>query len=369
MEPKLINLTSPNKRKDKEFNYISLTPKNTKETKHLLSIKQDIKPCLKNFYSTSKKFFSSNNNIFSKNLNNSKKNFLIPNQNASISKTNIKPKCSLSFLNLTNSNISALNTPKLITDTKSLYPKHFFSEIRPNDINLKSFLSKKRKYMTSEEIELEQIEKERTASKKMMEKNRNLYYKSLVYTPIRIIPTPLTTFKPFNLSSNKNSKYIKEGKSNTLYEINKLNEKIRLKMKQKIEALTDTKTKNQILLNNTDFLKKQNSLYNDLFKKPDSINNINLDKSKNIDLSIYNLSSKKISLDENKDINIIKNYMTPQKIYEYNKGMNAFESLNNGKFNFCLSSHIKSLTEKNKYFGNSKIMNYYLSSIKKKNAQ
>ena len=153
---------------------------------------------------------------------------------------------------------------------------------------------------TEKEIELEKIEKERTATKKMIEKNRNLYYKSLFYTPIKIIPTALTTFKPFNLSSSKSSKYLKEGKSNTLYEINKLNQKIRQKMEQKIEALTDTKTKEQILLNNTDYLKKQNSLYNDLFKKPQNINNINLEKNN-------------IILEENKKR--IQNYLTPQKNY------------------------------------------------------
>ena len=85
-------------------------------------------------------------------------------------------------------------------------------------------------------------------------------------------------------------------------------------MEQKIEALTDTKTKEQILLNNTDYLKKQNSLYNDLFKKPQNINNINLEKNN-------------IILEENKKR--IQNYLTPQKNYFtlFKKRFGLFNSL------------------------------------------
>lgn len=306
MESKLINLTSPNKRKEIDNDSFALIAKSNREKKILSSIKQDINPYLKRYYSTAKKLFSSNKNNANNTNNKENNHFLIPYSVSSISKTNIKPKSSLSFMSQTKFKTPLLSTPKLSTESKYFFPKNLsqkfnFSENKFSDITIKSFLNKKRKkYMTSEEIELEKIEKERTATKKMIEKNRNLYYKSLFYTPIKIIPTALTTFKPFNLSSSKSSKYLKEGKSNTLYEINKLNQKIRQKMEQKIEALTDTKTKEQILLNNTDYLKKQNSLYNDLFKKPQNINNINLEKNN-------------IILEENKKR--IQNYLTPQKNY------------------------------------------------------
>ena len=306
MESKLINLTSPNKRKEIDNDSLAFIAKSNREKKILSSIKQDINPYLKRYYSTAKKLFSSNKNKTSNTNNKENNHFLIPYSVSSISKTNIKPKSSLSFMSQTKFKTPLLSTPKLSTESKYFFPKNLsqkfnFSENKFSDITIKSFLNKKRKkYMTSEEIELEKIEKERTATKKMIEKNRNLYYKSLFYTPIKIIPTALTTFKPFNLSSSKSSKYLKEGKSNTLYEINKLNQKIRQKMEQKIEALTDTKTKEQILLNNTDYLKKQNSLYNDLFKKPQNINNINLEKNN-------------IILEENKKR--IQNYLTPQKNY------------------------------------------------------
>ena len=306
MESKLINITSPNKRKEIDNDSFALIAKSNREKRILSSIKQDINPYLKRYYSTAKKLFSSNKNNANNTNNKENNHFLIPYSVSSISKTNIKPKSSLSFMSQTKFKTPLLSTPKLSTESKYFFPKNLsqkfnFSDNKFSDITIKSFLNKKRKkYMTSEEIELEKIEKERTATKKMIEKNRNLYYKSLFYTPIKIIPTALTTFKPFNLSSSKSSKYLKEGKSNTLYEINKLNQKIRQKMEQKIEALTDTKTKEQILLNNTDYLKKQNSLYNDLFKKPQNINNINLEKNN-------------IILEENKKR--IQNYLTPQKNY------------------------------------------------------
>ena len=95
-----------------------------------------------------------------------------------------------------------------------------------------NFLNKKRKLMTSEEIELEKINKEKEIQKKLLKKNRKLYLKSFNYSPMKITPSPLTTFIPFKLSSNNNSKYIKQGKSNTIYEVNKQNQKIRLKMKE-----------------------------------------------------------------------------------------------------------------------------------------
>jgi len=350
MESKLINLTSPNKRKNSNIDSLSLITKSNKEKKILTSTKQDINPYLKRYYSTAKKLFSSNKNNAVNTNNKEKNNFLIPYSISSLSKTNIKPKNSFSFESQSKFKTPLLSTPKLSTEKKYFFPKNLsqkfcFSEYKPTDITIKSFLNKKRKFMTTEEIELEKIEKERTATKKMMEKNRNLYYKSLFYTPMKIIPTALTTFKPFHLSSSKSSKYLKEGKSNTLYEINKLNQKIRQKMQEKIEALTDTKTKEQILLNNTDYLKKQNSLYNDLFKKPQNINNFKLEKNN-------------ISLDENKKR--IQNFLTPEKNYlTLNKrGFDLFNSLSKGNSSNNLTSQTKRF-EKNKELDKSKIINYY----------
>ena len=188
--------------------------------------------------------------------------------------------------------------------------------------------------MTSEELEIEQIKKEKEESKKLLEKNKKFYYKSLTFTPMKITPTPLTTFKPFNLSCNKKNKFIKEGKCCSLYETNKLNQKIRLKMQQKIEALNDIKIKNEILLNNTEYLRRQNILYNDLFKEPK-----NIVKEEN----------NKENVDKNKDINCLKNYYTPQK---------------KENFNLMLNTKNKQFNQSN-FFTKSKIINYiYFSKYK-----
>jgi hypothetical protein len=357
-------LTSPNKEKNSKISILSLTPKLSKKNDILLSVKQNSSTYIKPYYYTSNKKLTSNiNNINShQNKNNSKNDFLIPYPIRS--KSNTILNSTFSFVSKTDKKPLFSNNSNLLTDSKMLFQRYSskfnFSQSKQNssEISPKTFLNKKRKYMTSEEIELEQIEKEKTASKKLREKNRNLYIKSLKYTPIKIIPTPLTTFKPFNLSSNKNTKYLKEGKSNTLYEINKLNQKIRQKMQQKIEALTDVKTKNQILLNNTDYLKKQNMLYNDLFNE---IKNDN-------DNDYLNHEKIKNNINENKDINNCKNFMTPHKNYLSGFGsqnkLNIFNSLNKGNNNHSFSTQIKKYADY-KGFCCSKIMNYYLTSYKK----
>ena len=172
--------------------------------------------------------------------------------------------------------------------------------------NDNNFLNKKRKYLSSEEIELEKIKKEKEINKKLMEKNKKLYLKSFNYSP----------FIPFKLSCNSNNKYIKEGKGNTLYEINKQNQKIRLKMQQKIEKLSDNKTKDRILLNNVDYLKKQNELYNDLFNKENIINNN----------SIFNdINQDKKSLTPIKELN---NKNDKKNILEYIKTLRNLKNIN-----------------------------------------
>lgn len=352
MESKSINLTYSNKKEEIKINSISSTPKCSKQKNIILSIKGNINPFIKAFYSIQK-----NKNINQLNTN-QKNNYLNKNENLSLpilplslSKSNIKNNNPFIPYNTTRKNSSLSKSPKFFTESKNLSNQKIKLNFGEN--NPKSFLNKKRKYMSSEEIELEKIKKEKAESKKLLEKNKKTYYKSFIYTPMKIIPAPLTTFKPFNLSCNKNSKYLKEGKSCTLFETNKLNQKIRLKMQQKIEALNDSKIKNEIFLNNTDYLRKQNILYNDLFKVPKSVNKDDLNKENNINNCNINSNKKKIGncLDENKDINIIRNCITPQKKGIY---LNTF------------TSQVKQYNEKN-YFGKSKIINYYLTNAKKNN--
>lgn len=258
MSVNLRNLT-PNKYYEHKITSLKSTPRFSA----LHPLQENIKANLI-FNQFSKTNFNRNS------INNTKNSscFLIP-----ISKNN------------TNKKTNDFTHKKTLNNSKTIFKSdakininYSFSEIKSKTGNEKSniennFLNKKRKHMTSEEIELEKIKKEKELNKKLMQKNKKLYLKSFNYSPMKITPSPLTTFIPFKLSCNNNSKYIKQGKSNTIYEVNKQNQKIRLKMQQKIEKLSDNKTKDRILLNNVDYLKKQNELYNDLFNKENIINN------------------------------------------------------------------------------------------------
>jgi hypothetical protein len=67
---------------------------------------------------------------------------------------------------------------KSAPNTSSFNIKESLKNNYANDNNSNSFLNKKRKLMTSEELELEQIEREREEVRKMMKKNMALYYRT-----------------------------------------------------------------------------------------------------------------------------------------------------------------------------------------------
>ena len=292
---------TPNKILNYKINSLTSTPKFSQ----LLPLKENNNTQLKLFNSMKNSLFSNNKINFNSNSNNKNNScFLIPFSKSFIPKIKVNQNTN----DFTHSKVSFSNKKILLTETKSI--KHninkniSFTETKSKPEELvKSFLNKKRKNMTSEEIELEKIKEEKEINKKLMQKNKKLYLKSFNYSPMKIMPSPLTTFIPFKLSSNNNSKFLKQGKSNTLYEVNKQNQKIRLKMQQKIEKLTDNKTKDRILLNNVDYLKKQNELYNDLFNEENFNNNSCFIKEN----------------DENKNLNIKERSITPIKSFNQNK--------------------------------------------------
>ena len=311
MSVNLQNLT-PNKYYEHKITSLKSTPKFSA----LHSLQENIREKL--IFNQ----FSKTN--FNRNINNTKSSscFLIP-----ISKNNTNKKTN----DFTHK--KTLNNSKTIFNSDAkININYSFSEIKskndnekPNIVN--NFLNKKRKHMTSEEIELEKIKKEKELNKKLMQKNKKLYLKSFNYSPMKITPSPLTTFIPFKLSCNNNSKFIKQGKSNTIYEVNKQNQKIRLKMQQKIEKLSDNKTKDRILLNNVDYLKKQNELYNDLFNKENIIsngifNNININHERKAITPIKEFNNKNL---------IFNSYI--KKFNENNNILNYIESLRNLKNN------------------------------------
>ena len=152
---------------------------------------------------------------------------------------------------------------------------------------------------------------------------------------MKINPSPLTTFIPFKLSSNNNTTYIKQGKGNTIYEVNKQNQKIRLKMKQRIEKLAENKTKDGILLNNVDYLKKQNELYKDLFNNENNNNNSllnNNDENKNLNINeINSKSTKEFSIYKRSQTQILDSQII--KLKDNNKILDYLGSLRKNKTN------------------------------------
>ena len=328
MSNKFGNIT-PNKISNYNNNSLATTPKFSQ----LLPLKENINSKLKLFNSMKNNLFSNtkiNFNSFSNNKNNSG-GFLIPFSKTFIQKANTEQKRN----DFTYKKISIPNKKILFSDIKTL-TKNFdlndsFCEIKPQNI----FLNKKRKLMTTEELELEKMNKEKEAIKKLMQKNKKFYLKSFNYSPMKINPSPLTTFIPFKLSSNNNTKYIRQGKGNTIYEVNKQNQKIRLKMQQKIEKLTDNKTKDGILLNNVDYLKKQNELYKDLFNNENNNNNSllnNNDENKNLNINeINSKSTKEFSIYKRSQTQILDSQI--KKLKDNNKILDYLRSLRKNKTN------------------------------------
>ena len=93
---------------------------------------------------------------------------------------------------------------KIAPNTSSFNIRDSFK--KPIDINLannnSSFLNKKRKLMTSEELELEQIQREREEVKKMMKKNMDLYNRTKSGTTTIVSKVRDTILGLNNLSKN-----------------------------------------------------------------------------------------------------------------------------------------------------------------------
>jgi len=327
MSNNLENVT-PNKIINFKLNSLKSTPKFSP----FLPPRENNNLKLKIFNSMKNTLFSNSQKKFNSlsSLKNNSSDFLIPFSRSYLPKTNTELK-SNAFTQKKMPNSNKKSFTNITNSTLKINQSNSFSEIKIQNI----FLNKKRKHMTTEEIELEKIKREKEDIKKLMQKNKKLYLKSLNYSPMKIIPSPLTTFIPFNLSSNNNTKYIKQGKSSSTYEVNEQNHKIRLKMQQKIEKLSDNKIKGGILLNNSDYLKKQNELYNNLFNDKNDVNNtfsFTKDEDKNL-----NTNKKSIILF--KDINCSKINQSQTKDSQNKKF----------KENYKISDFIKAL-RKNKTF-------------------
>ena len=73
---------------------------------------------------------------------------------------------------------NSLNNKLTPTTSSFNFKENIRKSFDATNLNNNSFLNKKRKLMTSEELELEQIEREREEVRKMMKKNMDLYYRT-----------------------------------------------------------------------------------------------------------------------------------------------------------------------------------------------
>lgn len=126
---------------------------------------------------------------------------------------------------------------KIAPNTSSFNIRESFKkpiDIKINDNN--SFLNKKRKLMTSEELELEQIQREREEVKKMMKKNMDLYNRTksgttTIVSKVRDTILGLNNLGKNNIVNNNNmiktNSYVNNfSKEKALNRIKELNKKI-----------------------------------------------------------------------------------------------------------------------------------------------
>ena len=122
---------------------------------------------------------------------------------------------------------------KIAPNTSSFNIRESFKkpiDIKINDNN--SFLNKKRKLMTSEELELEQIQREREEVKKMMKKNMDLYNRTKSGTTTILSKVRDTIYGLNNLSKSNDNMNNNVINKNNSYSMNSLREKALNKINQ-----------------------------------------------------------------------------------------------------------------------------------------
>ena len=230
---------------------------------------------------------------------------------------------------------------KIAPNTSSFNIRESFK--KPIDINLannnSSFLNKKRKLMTSEELELEQIQREREEVKKMMKKNMDLYNRTKSGTTTIVSKVRDTILGLNNLSKNNilNNNIIKTNsyannfsREKALNRIKELNKKINennIKREQSQQPnLYKVRT---IEIINTDILPEQiNLVNNETDKNCKKSIELNEEKENNeedilidkdIKLNEEIISDKKTPLKENSYLTKIKELGSMSKLSLCNK--------------------------------------------------
>ena len=161
---------------------------------------------------------------------------------------------------------------KLAPNTSSFNIRDSFKKPIDMSLNNNSFLNKKRKLMTSEELELEQIQREREEVKKMMKKNMDLYNRTKSGTTTIVSKVRDAIYGLNNLSKSNDNINNNVINKNNSYSMNSLREKALNKINQLNKKINENNMKNihqpniykikTIEIINTDILPKNNSIIN-----------------------------------------------------------------------------------------------------------
>ena len=228
---------------------------------------------------------------------------------------------------------------KIAPNTSSLNIRDSFKKPLVNNSgnNNNSFLNKKRKMMTSEELELEQIQREREEVKKMMKKNMDLYNRTKSGTTTIVSKVRDTIYGLNNLAKNnmmnnniiRSNSYVNNfSREKALNRIKQLNKKINennIKQEKQQPNIYQGKT---IEIINTDILPEKISSDNNEPENNNNIIELNEEKENNEQERLFDkeikinkdaISEKKTPLKENSYLTKIKELGSMSKLSLCNK--------------------------------------------------
>jgi len=200
-----------------------------------------------------------------------------------------------------------------------------------NLMNNNTFLNKKRKLMTSEELELEQIQREREEVKRMMKKNMDLYNRTKSGTTTIVSKVRETIHGLNNLAKNTNNNIINKTsgysanflREKAMNKINLINKKIN-ENNMKQEQQSNIFKGKTIEIINTEIFPKNNSIANNEIVNENSIElneekeNTEQNKENEIELNKKN-TNKKTPVKENSYLSKIKQLGSMSKLDLYGK--------------------------------------------------
>ena len=228
---------------------------------------------------------------------------------------------------------------KIAPNTSSFNIRDSFKKPLDNNSgnNNNSFLNKKRKMMTSEELELEQIQREREEVKKMMKKNMDLYNRTKSGTTTIVSKVRDTIYGLNNLAKNnmmnnniiRSNSYVNNfSREKALNRIKELNKKINennIKQEKQQPNIYQGKT---IEIINTDILPEKISSDNNEPENNNNIIELNEEKENNEQERLFDkeikinkdaISEKKTPLKENSYLTKIKELGSMSKLSLCNK--------------------------------------------------